>query len=94
MRCRGVVVDIEVVEVDARWDDLVDAVEDVVIEVGVGGGEEIVEVFGSARSDEYGGDGRVATSEGHCQVRQREPGVGGQRAQLDGGGQLSLVGGP
>jgi hypothetical protein len=76
--CRGVVVDAEVVEFDARWDDLVDAVEDVVVELDVGAGEEIVEVSGSALADEHRGDGRVGTREGHCQVRKRQAGLGGQ----------------
>jgi uncharacterized zinc-type alcohol dehydrogenase-like protein len=66
------------VERDARRDDLVDAVEHVVGELDVGGGELGVEVLHGAGPDDGCGHGRMAQHEGDGQLDEADPGLLGE----------------
>jgi hypothetical protein len=51
MECRGDVRLVERANFGSGWDDLVDAVKDLVAEYDVDAGEEVVELFDRARAD-------------------------------------------
>ena len=68
------------VEVDARLDDLVDAVEDRCVERDVGGGELAVELLHCAWSDDCRGHGRVVDDEPDRELDERYTGVVGDLA--------------
>src|SRR5215216_2386424 len=63
---------IGVVQVHARWHDLVDAVEELVGELHLGGRQLRLEVLHGARTDDRRGDGRMADDEGERQLDQAE----------------------
>src|SRR6185295_13752521 len=79
------------VDGDAGRDDLVDAVEDVVGELDVGGGELRLEVLHGAGADDRRGDGGVAQHERDGQVDQAEAGLLGDLGEGVGGVELALV---
>ena len=62
----------------AGSDDLVDAVQHVVGELDVGGGELGFKVVHGARADDRGGDGRVAEHERQRKLNQGDAGVFGE----------------
>src|SRR3954466_4747988 len=70
------------VDRDAGRDYLVDAVEHVVAEHDVGGGQLRLEMVHGARADDRRGDRGVAQHEGDRQLDQRETGVVGELGEL------------
>ena len=91
-RRRGEVVVVRV-ELRARRDDLVDAVQDVVTEHDVGSGEEVVKLLRRPRPDDDRGDGRMSSDEGVRQMGQWQSSLRGELCQRTDSLQLGSVGG-
>src|SRR5207248_5684251 len=79
------------VELRAWWNDLIDPVEDVLAQLDVRAGEEILEVFGLPGADEDRRDGGVRPDECRGQVRQRHSHLVGKFGELVDGFQFRLV---
>ena len=79
------------VDVPARRDDLVDAVEHVVRQLDVGRGQLRLEVLHRARADDGRGHGGMADHEGQRHLDQRDAGLVGQAAEGVGRVELGLV---
>jgi hypothetical protein len=75
----------------AGWDDLVDAVQHVVAQDDVGGGELALKVLHGARPDQRRGDGGVRLGESDGELDEREPGLRGELGELLHGVELALV---
>ena len=79
------------VDRDPGGNDLVDAVEHVAGQVDPVGGEVAVQVLHGARTDDRGGDRRVAGGERDRHLDERQPGLVGERAERVGGVELGGV---
>src|SRR6202165_2178973 len=77
-------IDVEVagVHVNSGWHDLVNAVEHVVAKAYVGPGQQVVELIGAPRADQHRRDRWVRADERDSQVRQWQPGLVGELAEL------------
>src|ERR1022692_204637 len=79
------------VEVGARRHDLIDLIQDVGGQDGVGRTKLALQMLHRPRSDDGRGDGRVAEHEGQRQVDQGQASLAGQAGQFLGRFQLGLV---
>lgn len=77
----------------AGGDDLVDAVQHVIAELDVGGGELGFEVAHGARPNNCRGHGGVTQDERKRELDQGEAGILGKLGESIGGVELALVGG-
>jgi len=80
------------IEVHARRDDLVDAVQHGLVQDDVGRGELAFEMLHGARPDDRRGDGRVIGDERDRELDERDPGLVSELSELVGGVELALVG--
>ena len=68
--------------VNSGWHDLVDAVEHVVAQAYVGPGQQVVELIGAPRADQHRRDCGVRAHERDGQVRERQPRLVCELAEL------------